>query len=41
MNLEAKLKDCQYNLNQINHFNPEPYYVSHFLREYLESVIAV
>jgi hypothetical protein len=41
MNLEAKLKDCQYNLDQINHFNPEPYYVSYFLREYFKSIIEV
>jgi hypothetical protein len=39
MNLEAKLKDCKFNLDQINHFNPEPYYVRHFLKEYLKSVI--
>jgi hypothetical protein len=39
MNLEAKLKDCKFNLDQINHFNPEPYYVRHFLRDYIKSVI--
>jgi hypothetical protein len=39
MNLEEKIKDCQYNLDQINYFNPEPYYVNYFLRGYLKSVI--
>jgi hypothetical protein len=39
MNLEAKLKDCKFNLDQINHFNPEPYFVRHFLKEYLKSII--
>jgi len=41
MNIEGKIKDCEYNLNQINHFNPDPYYVNYFFEAYLQSVIDV
>jgi len=41
MNIEGKLKDCEYNLKQINHFNPDPFYVNHFFKEYLQSVMHV
>ncbi len=41
MNVEGKLKDCEYNLKQINHFNPDPYYVNYFFKAYLQSVINV
>jgi hypothetical protein len=41
MNIEEKIKNCEYNLNQINHFNPDPYYVNYFLEAYIQSVIDV
>jgi hypothetical protein len=41
MNIEEKIKDCEYNLKQINHFNPDPYYVNYFFKAYLQSVIDV
>ncbi len=39
MNIEEKIRDCEYNLNQNNHFNPDPYYVNYFFKAYLQSVI--
>jgi len=41
MNIEGKIRDCEYNLKQINHFNPDPFYVNHFFKAYLQSVIDV
>jgi len=41
MNVEGKIIDCEYNLKQINHFNPDPFYVNHFFKAYLQSVIDV
>jgi len=41
MNVEGKIKDCEYYLKQINHFNPDPHYVSYFFQVYLQSVIDV
>ena len=41
MNIEGKIKDCEDNLKQINHFNPDPYYVNYFFEKYLQSVIDV
>ncbi len=41
MNIEGKIKDCEYNLKQINHFNPDPYYVSYFFKAYLQSVVDI
>ena len=41
MSIERKIADCQYNLKQINHFNPDPYYVDYFFKVYLQSVINV
>ena len=38
MFVEEKLKNCSYNLNQIIHFNPDPYYVDYFFRMYIQSV---
>ena len=38
MGVEEKLSDCEYNLKQLNHFNPDPYYVNYFLKEYLQSI---
>jgi len=41
MNIEGKIIDCDYNLKQINHFNPDPHYVNYFLEAYIQSVIDV
>ncbi len=41
MNIEGKIKDCEYNLKQINHFDPDPYYVNYFFKAYLQFVIDV
>ena len=41
MSVERKVADCQHNLKQINHFNPDPYYVDYFFKAYLQSVINV
>ena len=41
MNIEGKIRDCEYNLKQINHFNPDPFYVNYFFKAYLQSVIDV
>ncbi len=41
MNIEGKIKDCEYNLKQIKHFDPDPYYVNYFFKAYLQSVISV
>jgi len=38
MDIEEKIKNCEDNLNQIKNFNPDPYYVNYFLKEYLQSV---
>ncbi len=39
MNIEGKIKDCEYNLKQIRHFDPDPYYVNYFFKAYLQSLI--
>ena len=41
MNIEGKIRDCEYNLKQINYFNPDPYYVNYFFKAYLQCVIDV
>ena len=41
MVVEDKIKDCEYNLRQIKHFNPDPFYVDHFFQKYILCVIAV
>lgn len=41
MNIEEKIKDCEFNLKQIIHFNPDPYYVNYFFTAYIQSVIDV
>jgi hypothetical protein len=38
MKIEEKFRDCKYFLEQINHFNPDPYYVDYFFRLYLQSI---
>lgn len=41
MSVEEKLEQCRFNLRQIIHYNPEPYYVNHFLIEFIKSVTSV
>ncbi len=41
MNIEGKIKDCEYNLKQIKYFDPDPYYVNYFFKAYLQSLIYV
>ena len=38
MNFEEKVRECKYNLKQIKHFNPDPYYVDYFFKNYLQVV---
>ena len=38
MNFEEKVRECKYNLKQIKYFNPDPYYVSYFFKNYLQAV---
>ena len=39
MDVEGKLNDCEYYLRQINHFDPDPFYINYFLEGYIQSVI--
>jgi hypothetical protein len=39
MNVERKINDCEYNLEQIKHFNPDPFYVKHFLIDFIQGII--
>jgi len=41
MDIEEKIQSCEHNLKQIDHFNPDPYYVNHFLEDFIKSVIDV
>jgi hypothetical protein len=41
MDIDVKFTECNYNLNQIRRFNPDPYYVNHFLQEFLQDVMDV
>ena len=38
MDIEQRIKDCEFNLKQINYFNPDPYFVSHFFENYIKHV---
>ncbi len=38
MDPEQKIRDCEYNLNQIKHFEPDPYYTKYFFENYIKSV---
>ena len=38
MNIEEKLEQCEFNLKQIIHYNPDPYYVNHFLMKFVQYV---
>lgn len=39
MNIDEKIKDCEFYLKQIIRFNPDPFFVGYFFKAYLESVI--
>jgi len=41
MNIEEKIKNCEFNLKQINRFEPDPYYVGYFFKEYLQTIIDI
>lgn len=38
MKIEDIIKECEFNLNQIKHFDPEPFYVNHFFSLFLKSI---
>jgi len=38
MDVEERIKDCKYNLKQIKYFNPDPYYVNYFFKNFLQAV---
>jgi hypothetical protein len=38
MNVEDKIEECEFNLNQIKHFEPEPYYVSYFFNRFITCI---
>lgn len=38
MNFEEKIKECELNLNQIKHYDPDPFYVNYFFQLFLKSV---
>ena len=38
MNIEDCLENCKVNQKQIQRFNPDPFYVNHFFKEFLNSV---
>ena len=38
MKVEDKIEECEFNLNQIKHFEPDPYYVNYFFGLFLKSV---
>ena len=37
MNVEEKIDECEFYLNQIKHFEPDPYYVNYFFRLFIKS----
>ncbi|QUC64773.1 hypothetical protein NsoK4_00315 [Nitrosopumilus sp. K4] len=38
MNIEDRINECKYNLNQIKHFDPDPFYVEHFFNLFVKSI---
>lgn len=38
MNIEEKIEECKFNLNQIKYFEPDPFYVNYFFNLFLKSV---
>jgi len=41
LNFDEKFEKLKFCSHQIHHFDPEPFYVEHFLKEYLETVIEI
>lgn len=39
MSAEEKIENCEFNLNQIKHFEPDPYYSKYFFVKYIQNVI--
>ena len=37
MNIEEKIDECEFYLNQIKHFEPDPYYVNYFFKLFIKS----
>jgi len=35
---EQKISDCEFNLNQIKYFEPDPYYTKYFFKNYIKSI---
>ena len=38
MNVEEKIEECEFYLDQIKHFEPDPYYVNYFFKLFIRSV---
>lgn len=38
MDPEQKISDCEFNLNQIKYFEPDPYYTRYFFEKYIKSI---
>ncbi len=38
MDPEQKISECEFNLNQIKHFEPDPYYTKYFFKKYIKYV---
>ena len=38
MNIEEAIENCQISLNQIKHYDPDPFYVDYFFNEFIISV---
>lgn len=38
MNIEEAIKNCEISLNQIEHYDPDPFYVNYFFNEFITSV---
>lgn len=41
MNIESRIRECQISLNQINYFDPDPYYVNYFFDLFIKSASQV
>ena len=38
MSIERRIEDCNGFLNQIKKYDPDPYYVGHFLDEFIKTI---
>ena len=38
MNIEEEIKNCEICLKQIKQYDPDPFYVDHFLNKYIISI---